>query len=348
MKALARLTAPSSFLEKEYMLEKKGVTSQAETLLDPDPSTDTGFARFAKLPTEVRLMIWLAALPGPRIITHDSKYNTELSLLRISRESRQIVKESYQRLLSPGSKFPQVGSHVLYFDPEIDTVVRDLTWASAGTPDASLFDFEGPAFNLKCFRLFTGLTQVKHLALALDLIHDNGGSFFSHLQTCCPNLETLTLFPHYQLMDFPRVLRSQPHESQQLRFVDLDSNFRNLIELRWDRYRNQDLRTLAFRGMAMLAALYVPVVQYGLLFPDFVKQYGQDWNPQIQIGLLTQWSPECNGWRITSLGRDRYSTGFPGDDGRLHHGFMESEIVCRADGELLSRYDGIEALFTEA
>jgi hypothetical protein len=160
--------------------------------------TDGAFRLFPQLPIEVRLMIWRAGLPGPRVITHDSKHNRTLSLLAVCAESRHLARTRYQRLLSPGPKFPKTGASVLYFDPQIDTIVRDLTWASVGIPDASLFDLEGSAFNLGCFRLFTGLAKVKHLALAFDVFHDNGGALFSQLQACCPDLQTLTLFPSSQ------------------------------------------------------------------------------------------------------------------------------------------------------
>lgn len=257
-----------------------------------------------------------------------------------------MAKAKYVRFLSPGPKFPRVGSSFVYVNPDIDTVVRDLTWASVGIPDASLFDLEGPAFNLGCFRLFTGLAKVKHLALAFDVFHDNGGALFSQLQACCPDLETLTLFPSSQLQECPHIDLPK-FSGQDLRLVDFDSNFTNLIELRWDRCRNRALRTKAMRGIITLASLGVPAQQYGIVFPEYIEQYGRDWKPVVKLGLLMQWSAECNGWRTRYLEGDRSSQGFLGDDRKRYRGFIESEIVCDADGELLSRYDGIPDLFAE-
>lgn len=329
------------------MLERKPVVlSHTNPKPRIETETDAAFALFPKLPIEVRLMIWLGGLPGPRVITHDSKHNRQLPLLAVCMESRQVVRAKYLRFLSPGPKFPRIGSSIVYVDPDIDTIVRDLTWVSVGISDASLFDLEGPAFNLGCFRLFTGLARVKHLALAFDVFHDNGGALFSQLQACCPDLETLTLFPSSQLQECPHVRRPR-FNGQELRFIDFDSNLTNLIELRWNRCLDRALRNKALRGMVTLASLSLPAAQYGIIFPEYVENYGQDWKPLVKLGLLMQWSQEREGWRTRYLEGDRYSQGFPGDDGKLYRGFIESRIVCDANGELLSRYDGIHELFAE-
>jgi hypothetical protein len=44
---------------------------------------------------------------------------------------------------------------------------------------------------------------------------------------------------------------------------------------------------------------------------------------------------------------DEYWKGYAGEDGRLSEGFIESGMVCDADGEVSSRYDGIKRLFDE-
>ena len=256
------------------------------------------------------------------------------------------------RFLSPGPKFPRIGSSVVYVDPEIDTIVRDLTWSSVGIPDASLFDLEGPAFTLGCFRLFTGLSKVRHLALAFDVFHDNGGALFSQLQACCPDLQSLTLFPSSQLEGYWQLQGCSQHgqrlcDCQELRFIQFDSNFTNYQELRWDRYRHRFAKSKALRGLATLASLSIPAQQYGIVFPEYVEQYGCDWKPVISIGLLMHWNAKCCGWQTRYLEGDNYSMGFPGDDGETYRGFIESSIVCNADGELLSRYDGIRELFLE-
>ena len=349
MQALAKLTSvttPSVSDGARVPERTAAVLSYAIPTTESEADNDATFGLFPALPIEVRLIIWVAALPGPRVITHDSKHNRELSLLAVCMESRQVTRAKYLRFLSPGPNFPRIGSSVVYVDPDTDTIVRDLTWASVGIANASLFNLEGPAFNLGCFRLFTGLSRVKHLALAFDIFHDNGGALFSQLQACCPDLETLTLFPSSQLQECPHVLRPR-FNGQELRFIDFDSNLTNIVELRLDRCPKRDLRNKALHGMVTLASLSFPAAQYGIVFPEYIEHYGRDWKPLIKLGLLMQWSWECEGWRTRYLDGDTYSQGFPGDDGKLYRGFIESGIVCDADGQLLSRYDGIQELFAE-
>ena len=337
MQALAKLTCRAGLSSSK--VPEALPTMPLQTIIRIETNTETGFTQFRKLPTEVRLMVWRASLPGPRVLTHDSKYNRRLSLQAVCNESRQVVRARYMRFLSPGPKFPRIGSSVIYVDPDIDTIVRDLTCASSGLADASLFDLEGPAFNLGCFRLFTGLARVKHLALAFDVFHDNGGALFSQLQACCPELETLTLFPSSQLQRLC--------SCRELRFVDFDSNFTNYQEFRWDRYGNRATKYKAMRGLITLNSLSVPAQQYGIVFPEYVEQYGRDWKPIIKIGLLMQWNAKCRGWQTRYLENDTYSMGFTGDDGETYRGFIESGIICDADGELLSRYEGMRELFAE-
>lgn len=348
MQALAGLTAQATLSEPKSLEVSPRMLQQTEL----KPGTGSAFALFSKLPVEVRLMVWRISLPGSRVITHSSKHNRWLSLLAVCTESRQVTKVKYLRFLSPPPKFPRIGSSVVYVNPDIDTVVRDLTCASIGFPDASLFDLEGQSFNLGCFRLFTGLSKIRHLALAFDVFHDNGGVLFSRLQACCPDLQTLTLFPSSQLERSFQAPGCSHHSNplyncQELRFVDFDSNFINFQQFRWDRYRHRSMKIKALRGLMTLASLSLPAQQYGIVFPEYIEQYGRDWKPVIRIGLLMRWNAKCQGWQTEYLEGDNYSMGFPGDDGETYHGFIESGIVCDASGELLSRYDGIQELFAE-
>ncbi len=326
MQALSRLTNGGYLTE----LEELPVIPQQ---VNHDIDSGTMFNLFSELPPEIRLSIWEASLPGPRLITHSSKHNRMLTPLAVCAESRRIVKAKLMRFLSPGPRFPKSGAPMVYVNPEIDTIVRDLTWASVGVPDASLFDLEGPAFNLGCFRLFTGLSRVKHLALAFDVFHDNGGSFFSQLQACCPDLQTLTLFPSSQLQGCYDH-GSQVCSCQEFRFVDFDSNLLDLVNFRWDQFSDRTLKTKALRGLVTLMSLSAPAQQYSVVFPEYVERYGQDWKPLIRLALLTRWNEHCQGWQTRCLGGDRYSPGFPGDDGELYRGFVESGIVCGMGGEL--------------
>ena len=63
------------------------------------------FTFFKRLPGEIRRLVWKYALPGPRVLTHSALHNSRLSLLNVCRESREVVKLSYVRLLQPRSGF---------------------------------------------------------------------------------------------------------------------------------------------------------------------------------------------------------------------------------------------------
>ena len=88
--------------------------------------------------------------------------------------------------------------------------------------------------------------------------------------------------------------------------------------------------------------------QYSRVFPQYVEHFGQEWNPTIKLRLLARWNAECQGWQTRYLDGDRYSKRFIGEDGRQYRGFVESGMICDADGETLSRYDGMARLFVEA
>jgi hypothetical protein len=117
-----------------------------------------------------------------------------------------VVKLSYVRLLRPRSGFDLLENHasVLWANPDIDTIVTDLTApqtdeSGADTLDRSLFSLGDQEFMTQIFTRFVGLSRVKHLALAFNLTHDNGGALFIALQAAFPDLQTLTLFPNSQM-----------------------------------------------------------------------------------------------------------------------------------------------------
>jgi hypothetical protein len=332
MAALARITGGEGYQDPALMAFRLA------------EETTPSFNLFSKFPVEIRLQIWEACLPDSRVITHDSKYNRALSLQGCCRESRSVIKTKYAQILSPGIYFPLVATSFTYVNSDLDTVVRDLTLPNH--EHGSIFELEGAAFNLRCFAMFSGLSKVKHLALGFDLLHENGGELFGPLQSCCPNLKTMVLFPSSQLRGSPRhgPRLSNRHD---LRFVDLDSNFMDLVAMRWDCCRDRVLKRKALRGLATLITLHGHAQQYANVFPRYIEQYGQEWNPSIRICLLARWNNHCKGWQTRYMDTDRYSKGFPGDDGKLYRGFIESGMVCDSDGEVMSRYDGMERMFRD-
>jgi hypothetical protein len=335
MSALARLTGGGTTF----------VGPKTITVLEivPPKPMEPGFAFFKNLPMEIRLQIWEACLPGPRLITYDSRHNRELTLLGTCRESRKLIERKYGRVLCPGNYFPLVATSFSYVNLDTDIVIRDLTLA----PDenGSLFDLTGPAFNIRCFALLSGLAQVKHLALGFDLLNENGGELFGPIQACCPQLQTLVIFPKSQLRECQHPThRPLPHE---LRFLDFDSNFADYVAFRRDRCRDRILKKKAYRGLAALDILAGHSQQYKNVFPQYIEQFGQEWSPILKICMLTRWNQTCQGWQTRYMEMDRYSKGFPGEDGKLYRGFIESGMMCDAGGEPMSRYDGVRELFEE-
>jgi len=86
-------------------------------------------------------------------------------------------------------------------------------------------------------------------------------------------------------------------------------------------------------------------VRYADAFPSYIEKFGQNWNPTIKVCLLAKWNEYWKGWQTRYMATDRYSKGFPGEDGRIYRGFIESGLVSDVDGEILSRYEGIRELF---
>ena len=92
------------------------------------------FPRFAKLPTELRLMWWRAALPGPRIITISDRYTMKNELLHrksiatygvpvllsINKESRQVAQAPYEQQYSQ-----HLNGNPIYIDLSKDTLLFD-------------------------------------------------------------------------------------------------------------------------------------------------------------------------------------------------------------------------------
>lgn len=63
--------------------------------------TNPSFALFSLLPTELRLQIWEMSLGERRIITHNPKHNKRLSLLAVSKESRNLVRSLLNAIITP-------------------------------------------------------------------------------------------------------------------------------------------------------------------------------------------------------------------------------------------------------
>jgi len=339
MTALARLTAGEDY--------ESIPTAFPKLLADVQDSAevpDRRFTCFLKLPVEVRLMIWKLSLPGQRILTHSSRHNRNLALLSTCLESRKIVKSVYTRVLSPTYNTTATNMEFIWVDLDNDIIVRDLSTPDSDKPLKTLFDRTTTDFNAGCFRVFTGLAKVKHLAVAFDVLRQNGGSFFVVLQACAPKLETLTIIPSTQVDGSP-LKKFKTAVNDNVRLIELDSNVLDYVCFRKSCLEGRKLKQKAQRGVTTIATALNHSQQYKTLFPNFVASSAGIWNPRISVALVTTWNEKCKGWQTRHLDRDFYNAKYVGEDGKMYHGFVESGMMCGADGEGLSRYDGMVQLF---
>jgi hypothetical protein len=261
-----------------------------------NPSCRGAFTFFKRLPAEIRRLVWKYALPGPRVLTHSALHNSRLSLLNVCRESREVVKLSYVRLLRARSGFDLLENPaaVLWANPEFDTIVIDLTapqTEESGSDILScfLFSLDDQKFMTQIFRPLIGLSRVKHLALAFNLIHDNGGALFIALQAAFPDLQTLTVFPNSQM----HVSARDQHKlwgEEDLHFVDVDSNLTDYAFFRHDLLPERRYKKKSFRGLEILYHLNDVARQYVSVFPEHIQRHslriGQEWSPSVRLCLL--------------------------------------------------------------
>lgn len=337
MTRLAEFT--NSYEEHQRILQRlsNGTSSQVENATRPQGA----FIHFSKLPTEIRFQIWQESFPKPRILTSNAHHNQNLVLLSTCHEARVVVESHYSRVFSPTAAFPRGTISFLHTNLNTDTIIRDLTIRDV--PPYTLFSLTNTNFTTTCHHLLSGLSQIKHLALAYDILHENGGTLFRSVQVCCPQLKTLTIFPAEQLRS------SKRYSNQNLKFIDVDSNLIDYTCFRLDNLPDRKIRHKAMRGLGVVIMLFSHSLQYRSVFKEYVESYGMGWNPIIKVCLLARWNRKMRGWQMRTLAGlgDRCSRGFEGQDGRTYKGFMEAEMVCGEDGEAFSRYDGVRRLFGE-
>lgn len=341
MTALARLTAG-----EDYESVPPTIPTPSPKLLEETDIELPRFACFSKLPVEVRAMIWKFSLPSQRLITHSPRHNKNLALLSTCLESRRIVKLSYTRILSPTYKTTATNNEFIWVDLDNDIIVRDLSTPDSDKPSTNLFNRPTAEFNAGCFRVFTGLANVKHLAVAFDVLRQNGGSFFVVLQACAPELETLTIIPSTQVDGSP-MKRPKVEANDNVHLIDVDSNVLDYVYFRKSQIQDRTLKQKAYRGVSTISTYLNHCHQYKALFPTFVASTEGLWNPKISACLVTTWNETCKGWQTRHLDRDYYTGKYFGEDKKMYGGFVESGMICAADGEVLSRYDGIARLFED-
>jgi hypothetical protein len=277
--------------------------------------------------------------------------------MSVCREAREVVQLNYARLNRPhhGPDLLENPARILYANLDIDTVVIDITApqteeSGSDILDRSLFDLTDMEFMTEIYTRFVGLSKVKHLALAFNVTHDNGGALFIALQAACPELRTLTVFPNSQ-MHVAEQQQDRLWGDDELHFVEVDSNLTDYEFFRHDILPSRRHKQKSFRGLEILYQLEDVARQYHSVFPEHIRKYslgiGQKWNPTARLCLLSHWNKDYNGFETIHLRGDEYWIGYPGEDGLLCDGFLESGAVCNDKGEVFSRYDGLKRLFDE-
>jgi hypothetical protein len=334
-----RMIALASFITNEKWQAPK-----------PTHSTGASFARFLKLPPELRVMVYKAIFPGPRLVTPNS---SPLDLSTASSEARRVVRSKYSPTLNPAFHCPYPNLTTTYVDIETDIVFKNLLieepdWESYSQRSwqeihwqtrTSLFELGDVLFKQRCLRRFTGLSKVKHLAVVVHFWETDCPALFPILQVCCPVLQSLTICASE--------MGGQKELSRlyKLRLIDIDSN---VIDYAWfqtsqilDNMVKKFMRSQLQREIVQLANWKRYLRKE---YSDFREKYGIKWTPTLRIRSLARMNRD-GGWHY--LDREVGYGIFVGDNGLDYTGFLESLCLTDNKGNFLSRYDGIERLLSE-
>lgn len=292
-------------------------------------SAALSFKFFSDLPAEIRLEIWQYALPSPRVIAHRSKSNTLIPLSQVCRESRDVIQKRYSAVVT--NPLAKHASSIAYVNHEVDTVVRDLTLLDISDDGPTLFGLEDNEFESQCFRLLYGLSKVKHLALAFNILQENPIPLYKVLQATCPELQSVVFFQSWQM----------PKSPGKYRFFTPDSNLVDWMHACRD--------ALSCRILKRRALAEVNTINY----LSFLNQQCQDvfrcncshHRESFETSLLARW--RAGSWQILPFPDASAEMKFMGYHGKTCTGFVQSQKFCGPDGETLSRYDGMQRLFEE-
>lgn len=202
--------------------------------------SQANFRDFRKLPPELQLLTCRAAFSGPRLVHNNSTVIENLAA--VGPESREFIRSKYSQIVNPNFRFPPESTFA-YVNTETDTVLKDflrprldddVDIAHPLTDDLpvetaeSFFELSDIHFEERCFRRFTGLSKIKHLALNIGelgsfYIHLHCTNLFEILQVCCPALETLA----FCRADTPE--HQDRSKCDELRLVSFYSNIMDYI-----------------------------------------------------------------------------------------------------------------------
>ncbi|KAH8795455.1 hypothetical protein BGZ57DRAFT_947028 [Hyaloscypha finlandica] len=156
-------------------LGSRGQTAVAHEYSPSQPNTVEGtpvlqeFTLFPRLPAELRLRIWAASKPGPRVveIEFDNRLSFETlsptsppSLLAVCRDSRNETLKFYRKLLKPSNNGRWF--QTIYFDPHTDILYLPEGVSRIGNFHSVLQDID-PGI----------LVRIQHLALDLSSWEEN-------------------------------------------------------------------------------------------------------------------------------------------------------------------------------
>jgi hypothetical protein len=337
-----------------------------------DPTTESSFGAFNKLPPELQLMILEAAAPDSRIVTWHSK-DTINELSATNSLTRDVIQKKYARVMNPlwraqGTNFPH--STITYVNFETDTVLKSMMVYPSElgveyvrehtrfTP--SIFDVEnfmqGPgSFRSRCLRRFTGLSKVKHLALS-SVFLDFTPALFPILQVCCPELKTIT-FCYTDIRLYNRF-----SSACDIQFLDWDSNYEDYVRLRWDQMENgkySDSCGIKNNARAwkrnLMAKWNLKASRFRNWndalrqeFHSYCERYGLDWAPTLRVCLMTHVSADGFRYIFSDGLSDRPGETALRVNGVGYASCLDCLPLTDKEGNFLSRYDGIEDLFREA
>lgn len=300
---------------------------------NPTDSTSASFCSFPKLPPELRLMVYEAAIPGPRLVTRTSK---QISLGAASLEASCVVQSKYTPILNPSFNCIYPNSTTTLVNLETDIVLKNLVINKSGWVSRSIFDLENDQLKQqRLIRRFTGLSKVKHLAVEFDFPRSDCTKLYLTLQVCCPELESLTFCVFNQ-----RRVQETFYEQQ---LIDMDSNFLDYAWFRTSFEPTKELRIWARHLLQSETYRYVSWKSY-LVSSNFWwnKVYRPEWTPTLQVSALARLSKDGS---LYYLWEEEVEEGDFSDDSSS---FLAYVRLTDGEGRFFSRYDGIERLFSEA
>lgn len=320
------------------------------------------FTCFSNLPTELRLMIWKHALPGPRVVQlgvfqnrrlprRDESYLTKhlhvlfSSLgndklpLDICREWREVCLQHYSQLEVPDLKpFKYKGTEAnkfsfhLHIDPKVDTLELGI--------------FRNSRFT-EMFKLHLDLSKVEHLAL----IHRNNRLINTPNMWACvkayfPSLKTFEFFVDMKDRSEDILLKDIKLGRQALAVLDkntLENLYYNITTV-GDSRKARRLREKVDEFLENGKGVQTEYSELALADPDY-------WG-KVKFNLAFFTIEIVNRKENFYVKRKNrldtmffFETQIPNVQNRVEFYDLEVDFACKEDGSLYHQYQGVKELF---